>query len=286
MDQIPIEEEDDEHTINPMGAPSCFRKGRSRQGKRVLTLQLTVRCEGDQLMQPILIFKAKPSETSVKVAPWLKKTERQHYDQRVLVYFDPKAYCSAEVMKQWFTDWVSCKRNLPAGLDMIQFDGYKVHIAEHMRRKFALDKTKVILNPGDCTDLCSVVDDMLGQFMKGHMNDAWDNLMGESLESLNYWTEDASAGEKRIKWTEFAGDAWDALKSTHLIKKAFQHCGLANDKLGRENHLIRVMQCPSYVPPKKEDPKMNVLTEEEQKEYFLKDTNLKNRRNPKRKRED
>ena len=62
FDQVPLEVASQKNTLNHVGARSCFLRGAKYDfTKRLATIQLFARAEGDQCMKPILIFKGKPN---------------------------------------------------------------------------------------------------------------------------------------------------------------------------------------------------------------------------------
>ena len=52
----------------------------------------------------------------------------------------------------------------------------------------------------------------------------------------------------RVEFTKWAANAWEELRKTELIPRAFKRCCLCNDKYGRENHLVKVTRLKSYKP--------------------------------------
>ena len=68
-----------------------------------------------------------------------------------------------------------------------------------------------------------------------------------------------SASERRVLLTHWLGKAHDDLDPDY-IRKCFQKTGCCLDMNGKENHLIKLAQLKTFVPPKKGDSKMKKLT--------------------------
>ena len=115
---------------------------------------------------------------------------------------------------------------------------------------------KLAYTPEDCTDLCAVTDDGLGNDIKRHMVKSYKADLMSSDERLEAWkTGKVSTSDRKILATKWSGDAWDDYCSNHpeRITKAFKHCGMYNTMDGSENHLIKIRKFKGYSPPNKED---------------------------------
>ena len=62
------------------------------------TVQITVFADGVPRVKPLLIFSGKGLR--------IQEKERDQYDKRVRVVFQPNAWCDEPTMKDWiYTDW-------------------------------------------------------------------------------------------------------------------------------------------------------------------------------------
>ena len=115
-DQIPLEIDQCHYSLNNIGQGSCYVKGSKKDiTKRLATIQLCVRLEGDQLMRPVIIMRnGNPCEDRFELPDGLKsrlvdyyhdgnkKREDEYYDSRVDVMWDEKSWFSTPVAYQWF----------------------------------------------------------------------------------------------------------------------------------------------------------------------------------------
>ena len=69
------------------------RGGASGLDKRQCTAQLTIFADGEPMVKPLLIFRGKGKRISLK--------EQLEYDKRVVVRFQPNAWCDQPVMNYW-----------------------------------------------------------------------------------------------------------------------------------------------------------------------------------------
>ena len=60
-----------------------------------------------------------------------------------------------------------------------------------------------------------------------------------SEDRMDAWSDGkVTAKERRVLYTKWLGDAWDAIQERRIIESAFKSCGFANDINGKENHLM------------------------------------------------
>ena len=100
MDQTPLPFIlDDGLTYDELGAKSVWcASGPSGKDKRMCTVQITIFADGVPRVKPLLIFRGKGLR--------IQKKERDQYDKRVRVVFQPNAWCDEPTMKDWInTDW-------------------------------------------------------------------------------------------------------------------------------------------------------------------------------------
>ena len=99
MDQTPLPFVlDDNKTYEKQGAEEVwFATGQSGLEKRQCTVQLAIFADGS-ILPPLIIFRGKGLR--------IKLAEKQQWDQRVKVVFQPKGWCDETVMKNWVNeDW-------------------------------------------------------------------------------------------------------------------------------------------------------------------------------------
>eukprot|EP00493_Phyllostaurus_siculus_P026078 UN26423 len=95
----------------------------------------------------------------------------------------------------------------------------------------------------------------------------------KDFESSSKRTDDwvdgkVTAAERRILFTWWVKEAEEYIKRKQSwVKGLFKRCGMANDILGRENHLIKVRKHLLYEPPKKEDDPAEPLSPAEIKAF-------------------
>ena len=66
-----------------------------------------------------------------------------------------------------------------------------------------------LVSPGDCTDLCSTIDQEIGSFVKDHFNDPFNKNFRANPDR---WAKgEVPAAERRRLFTVWVGDAVDAL---------------------------------------------------------------------------
>ena len=188
-------------------------------------------------IKPLLVFKAQPEgfdkndkdwKGDVTKAPGLSKKELESHDDRCDVAFSTKAWMGKQVCEY------DVQRILDAIGDeniLLQLDGYesylnalkKVDINGHIRE---------VVSTGDCTDLCSTIDQELGSCVKAHFNNAFQTDFRKRPDA--WQTGKVPAKERRKLFTIWTCDAVAAL-----------------------------MQRPEVPPEKEEDHIDEVLTEKE-----------------------
>lgn len=140
-------------------------------------------------------------------------------------------------------------------------------------------------SPGECTELCQVIDDGIGAHVKKSICKSFDDDFESSEDSMERWSSgNVPTFERRNKMTTWLGDAWDSL-SPETIRKCFKHCGCCNDITGKENHLVRIQQLRSYKAPEFGTEKMLKLTDAEIKEWSERELKLRQDEKVKRKKE-
>ena len=148
---------------------------------------------------------------------------------------------------------------------LLQLDGYESYLN-------ALDKLDVngqikeVVSPGDCTDLCSTIDQELGSFVKVAFNDAFKRDFQKRPDD---WTMGmVSAKERRHLFTVWSCDAVQSLmKRKDIIRRAFRGTGVGIDIEGNMISHIRFPGFATYEPPIIDEEHIDdLLTEDEIKE--------------------
>ena len=98
MDQTPIAYEFLQgHCYDFKGAKTVWMKlARSGWDYRQATLMIYVSADGIMRCKPLLIFKGSTAPKNARI-----RKEMTKYDSGVVVQWNPKAYCNAEVMIRW-----------------------------------------------------------------------------------------------------------------------------------------------------------------------------------------
>ena len=134
---------------------------------------------------------------------------------------------------------------------LLQLDGYESYLnaLEEIDEDGQINE---VVSPGDCTDLCSTIDQEIGSFVKAEFNKAF---MIHFKADLDRWAEGrVSARERRKLFTVWTCDAVDALmKRRDIILRAFRGTGVGIDVEGKERESIRFPGFETYVPPEKDE---------------------------------
>lgn len=95
MDHVPLPFTfSDGPTYADTGERSVWvRGGASGLEKRQCTAQLTIFADGEPRVKPLLIFRGMGKQITL--------AEKVHYDRRVSIVFQPKAWCDERVMHHW-----------------------------------------------------------------------------------------------------------------------------------------------------------------------------------------
>ncbi len=140
------------------------------------------------------------------------------------------------------------------------------------KRRFKRKKLKLVVSPGDCTDLnTSVVDCHIGKYLKDFIREQIKQIH-EADPVLNNKIEKSGISCLRVQITHWVATAWKQLCQTDAIEKAFKKCGLANDIHGKENDKIEVLDLLTYSPPDKDFvPRKEPYSEKEQWDLYNKE---------------
>ena len=110
-----------------------------------------------------------------------------------------------------------------------------------------------------------------------------------SEERMNAWSDGKiNSKQRRVLYSIWLGDAWEAIQKTRVIETAFKNCDFANDIHGRENDLVKIRTLVTYKVPQKGQEKMKKLSKEVVKDLQKKEGKAKSlkRKEMKAKREE
>jgi len=151
MDQTPVPFEYLEgKTYNQIGEKTVWlQSSRSGWDKRQGTIQLTVFADGIPRVKPLLFFRGQGTGPTIQA-------ERRHYDDRVVVKFNPTAYANSSNMLEWLDEQlVPALESQPTLLAIDLFSGHKTE--EVLDTFRAHDITPSVI-PGGCTGLVQPLD--------------------------------------------------------------------------------------------------------------------------------
>ena len=292
-DQVPMEVDQCKYTLNDKGSKVCFVKGTKKDiTKRLATIQLCVRLEGDQVMKPCVIMRnANPCEDRFELPDGLKnrlvdfmkdgqkKREDEWYDDRVVVMWDPKAWFSQDVAYQWYEKFIESTHDLRKDLKrdpsiVVQQDNLETQNVREIK-KLTWEHGIFITNTSeDCTDVLALIDHHLGVRIKTDVSDQFWKEFEKSEESIKFFCDEITEAEWRIRYTKWIGVAWDnLLKDKGYIMKMAKEVGYCNCICGCENHLVKLLPGFEYHVREKNSEKTQPLTKEEIQERM--ETNKK-----------
>jgi len=152
MDQTPLPFEYLEgQTYSPIGEKTIWAQSSSQSGwdKRQGTIQLTVFADSIPRVKPLIFFRGKG------VGPTIL-AEKQLYDSRVVVKFNPTAYANSSNMLEWLDEQVvPILEDQPTILAM---DLFAAHRTEEVLDTLRAHDITVSVIPGGCTGLVQPLD--------------------------------------------------------------------------------------------------------------------------------
>lgn len=210
--------------------------------KRFCTLQVVVRCVDKGMKQPRLtiIFRGQGKR--------LTQEERELWDKRVHVTFQPKAWADSD----WCVEWgVTEFRRIMD--EFVPKDCRGLAILDNLygqtTKPFvdALSKGRADTHfgLGGATHLWQVVDDGVGHMLKAEMSE----ILDERLQSDHFhdeWTSGVmSASRVRVLTTEMAGEAWERVQQRLDAARIFRNKGWAMTT-SDENDELKIHGLPEY----------------------------------------
>ena len=157
---------------------------------------------------------------------------------------------------------ISFTESHPPRISCFELDGYESYL-NALKKVDVNGHIREVVSPGDCTDLCSTVDQELGSFIKTHFNNAFQIDFRKRPDAWQLGT--VPAKERRKLFTIWSCDAVAALmQRPDIIRRAFRGTGVGIDIDGKMKHFLRFPGFDTYVPPEKEEDHIDeVLTEKE-----------------------
>ena len=184
MDQTPLPFTFcDGQTYTDTGEQSVWvRGGGSGLDKCQCTVQLTLFADGEQRVKPLVIFCGKG-----KRIPF---TEQLRYDRRVVVRFQPNAWCDEDIMQFWIKN---CWKQACSGPMHLVLDVHRAQKTEEIQDLLeAESNTSVTYVPGGCTSLVQPVDVSFNKPFKSAVERQATQHMQENLDSYVYGQINAS----------------------------------------------------------------------------------------------
>ena len=291
MDQVPLELDNLEYTIESKGNKSVHVKGaRTAQDQKRATMQVCLRVKGPQVVPLVLVLhNDNPGENRFQFPPGLAarkpvtfngssiaKPEQEWYDKSIVTMWDKRAWFSAPVAKDWYEWFLKKTEGVRKSVGKVpsialQVDNLKQQI--HPKLQHLLFDNGVFMQkiPPNCTDILALIDHNIGKYLKVKMSDYYWEEFSKNDDSIEYFSTLIKAHEWRIWYTRWAARAWRELCSEpKLIFKCAQSVGYANCICGCENDKIGVFwDGYEYVAPSREETKMEPLSKEEVEQHRL-----------------
>ena len=146
--------------------------------------------------------------------------ELDQYAQGVSVYYQEKAWVDPIVARAHLEDFNRQTKPELENNSHFRILGLDNLLSQKIPpyRDFAVGNgIKLVYTPENCTDLCSVVDDEIGDFVKSEMNRCYRLDREISVERNDAWCSGKiSASERRILMTKWLKVAWDKLCATDI----------------------------------------------------------------------
>ena len=234
-DQIPIPFSNGRgRSLNMQGFPCRLKGPYSGAEKRMATLHLTIRAEGEQIVTPILIFRGTGKRISA--------LERSQYPTNIRIFWQPKAWVDESVMEDITTafELETAELRDRYGEVLLGMDNHGPHRTRHMLDRYWRSHIVPLFTPYGCTDCVSPCDKNVGQ----HIKESMGVLYEDCLERYHdHWEEGVSAPARRILIAQWLSAVWKQIQAESadtLIRSAFVKSGFLLAKDGSENHLISI----------------------------------------------
>jgi len=144
MDQTPLSFEYlAGRTYNEKGAKTIWaQSSQSSWDKRQATIRLAVFADGIPRVKPLVFFRRIGIGGTIL-------TERENYNLRVVVKFNPKAYANSSSIVKWLDEQLI--PILEARPTLLVLDLFSAHKTEEVLDTFAANDILVSMIPGGCT---------------------------------------------------------------------------------------------------------------------------------------
>ena len=244
VDQSPIVLQESSNTTLEFEGATTVRVSTKESGdKRYATLQIVVRlCNG--VPQPLItvIFRGQGKRISAE--------ERNGYDKRVTVLFQPKAWVNEEIFLDWIDAFAAFKGDSKVLLFM---DNLSAQQTDPVRNKLASKGIKAWYLPPNCTDIVQPVDRNLAQQVKMELKRMLETRLADDETFANAWlgVKDGvyPAWRCRVLLTELVGAAWESVCKTRDFERLGFETGCLMVKAGlepTESQRIKIVGVDSY----------------------------------------
>lgn len=152
MDQTPLPFEYlSGRSYHQQGDKTIWVPGSKQTGwdKRQATIQLTIFADGIPRVKPLVFFRGQGIGASIQA-------EKERYDQRVVVKFNPKAYANSTSIVEWLDDQVIPV--LDGRSTLMALDMFGSHKTEEVLDTMRAHDITLSVIPAGCTGLVQPLD--------------------------------------------------------------------------------------------------------------------------------
>ena len=171
-------------------------------------------------------------------------SELIRYDRRVVVKFQPNAWCDEDIMKSWVRQ---CWKPVCHGPMHLVHNVHRAETTEDIQSILETDcHTTYTYVPGGCTNLVQPVDVYFNKLFKSAVERLANRHMQENLDG--YVIGDTNASARRILFTKWAGQAWEEVSADkEMIISSFKKCGIGLAIDGSEDEEINIQGIDGYM---------------------------------------
>ena len=166
-------------------------------------------------MKPLIIFRGKGKRITFR--------EKVHYDWRVHVAFQEKAWCDKPIMDMWIRQlWKpACSGDM-----LLILDVHKAKKTDAILESLDGCNTTPVYVPPGTTSLIQPLDITFNKPFKSEVEKLANEHMQQNLEA--YVRGDINASERRILFTKWVGEAWERQSAKkEMVTRSFRKCGIA-----------------------------------------------------------
>ena len=171
-DQVPLSLRNRDYTFDYINSGDCHvAEGKKDLTKMFGTLHLCVRAQGTQLVEPTVVYKGLSPADDDCSRPKQKKKWKEFVtcaDPRLNYLFEVDGWMKGPQSEKWIRQFHDRTKQYVESENyrVLQEDNWGSQISTQVKW-FMLNKRIYLVNtPGNMTDLLSVIDDGLGNFMK------------------------------------------------------------------------------------------------------------------------